>query len=207
MQFESFTDRNAASAAAASRIATALRADLQRRPSCMLAVSGGSTPIKTFETLSSTKLPWHRIKVCLTDERLVPNDHKDSNERMLRQSLLQHEAADARLLPMSCVGDQPFAIVLLGMGEDGHFASIFPDADNLDEALSPDTIQPVVQIRTAASPHRRDSLTLNRLLNSEEILLLVFGAEKRKVIEDAEGLPVAHLLENHHTPVTVFWAP
>jgi 6-phosphogluconolactonase len=100
---------------------------------------------------------------------------------------------------------------LLGMGEDGHFASLFPDADNLQEGLDVDSPQLCIPVHTAASPHPRASLTLSALSRADEIILLIFGDAKRDVYEAASkstnGSPVSHLLRQKRAPVHVYWAP
>ena len=105
----------------------------------------------------------------------------------------------------------PFACSLLGMGEDGHFASLFPDAEDLDKGLITDWQQLWMPVHTAASPHPRVSLTLAALSRSDEIVLLIFGDAKREVIEAAKTpgskLPVSALLLQKRAPVSVLWAP
>ena len=97
------------------------------------------------------------------------------------------------------------------MGEDGHFASLFPDAENLEEGLDVDSSELSIPVNTAASPHPRVSLTLSALSRSDEILLLMFGDRKREVYEAAKqtanGYPVFHLLRQKRAPVYVYWAP
>ena len=158
----------------------------------------------------------------------MPPDHEDSNERLVRETLLKGRAATAALLPMFRPGSDiversaeinaelrqlpfPFACALLGMGEDGHFASLFPDAENLEAALDPDNLNLCLPIETAASPHPRLSLTLSALSRSDEIILLIFGERKRAVLEAAmspdSDLPVHRLLLQKRAPVNVFWAP
>jgi 6-phosphogluconolactonase len=97
------------------------------------------------------------------------------------------------------------------MGEDGHFASLFPDFEDLEEALDPESRDQCVMVRTAGSPYLRISLTLSALLDSNSIVLLFFGQAKRRVFEaaaaGASNYPVAALLAQDTVPVTVIWAP
>ncbi len=106
---------------------------------------------------------------------------------------------------------QPFSASLLGMGEDGHFASLFPDFDGLQKALDPDNKAACTMVQTAGSPHLRISLTLSALLNSLHIVLLIFGEAKRLVFEAAKAgdskYPIEALLHHSREPLTVIWAP
>ena len=227
MEFN-FETRQEASAAAARRIATRLETKLQAQGRASLVVSGGTTPGLCFAELSGMAMDWANVHVLMSDERWVPADHDDSNEKLVRTTLLQKYAADAQLLPIYKAGTDieerceeldstirlrpfPFACVLLGMGEDGHFASLFPDAQNLQEGLNSDGSRLCLPIHTAASPHARVSLTLAAISRSDEVVLLIFGEEKRRVYEQAKSsgntFPVACLLKQKRAPVSVYWAP
>ncbi len=223
-----FETREEASVAAAAAIAERLAARLEAQPAASLVVSGGTTPDRCFDVLAEKPLDWRRTHIVLSDERWVPPDDEASNERLVRDALLKGSALPATLLPVfsmttgieaRCdeidqqirVGPFPFACVLLGMGEDGHFASLFPDAKNLEQGLDVDGEQLCMPVTTDASPHPRVSLTLAALARSDAIVLLMFGDAKREVYEKAKGkgskLPVAHLLKQKKAPVHVYWAP
>jgi 6-phosphogluconolactonase len=227
---EHFYDtREEASLAAAEHIARALGRRLGLQAEASLVVSGGTTPERCFEILAHRDIDWARVHVLLSDERWVPADHESSNERLVRTTLLKNGASAARLLPAyasdielaagAAALDEairarpfPFAAALLGMGTDGHFASLFPDADNLDDGLDAESGTLSIPIVTAASPHPRISLTLAALSRSDEIQLLIFGEEKRAVYEAAKArgcsaYPVASLLRQKRAPVHVIWAP
>jgi 6-phosphogluconolactonase len=223
-----FDNRADASRAAAEHIAEALGRRLESQGKASLVVSGGSTPAECFATLGGMPLDWANVHVIPSDERWVAPDHGDSNERMVRETLLSGAASDAKLLSLyrpgvdpvrrcESLNDElrrapfPFAVSLLGMGEDGHFASLFPDAGNLEEGLQTDSRTLCLPVHTAASEHVRISLTLAALSRSDEILLLMFGDSKRAVYETAKqarnGLPVSWLLRQKRAPVIVYWAP
>ncbi len=163
----------------------------------------------------------------MSDERWVPPDDSDSNEGLVRRHLLQGEASRASLLPIfdgsvspaeRCVAleaefrqvQRPFACTLLGMGTDGHFASLFPDAPNLAAGLDVASAKAFIPISTRASPLPRISMSLRALLDSNDIVLLIFGPEKRNVYEAAAGgdtaLPISALLQQRTVPVHVFCA-
>ena len=181
MRMIEFSDRHAASAAAAGMIAEALEKCLGSASTASVAVAGGKSPIECFELLSEQPLSWRRVSVTLTDERDVPSKDELSNERMVRATLLQGAAAAAKFVPLPrdpAYGDAPFAAVLLGMGEDGHFAGIFPDARNLDELLQPDQGPFTAMVSTCASPVRRHTRSLRSLLNTS-CLLMIEQAAKR----------------------------
>jgi 6-phosphogluconolactonase len=229
IDFQSYESRAEASAAAAELLAGLVRKKLSGSPiaQASLVVSGGSTPGPCFDLLSRKPLDWTRVTVMPSDERWVPADHPDSNERLIRSRLLQNRAAGGNILPLFRAGveatqapsliqadladtAQPFSAVLLGMGEDGHFASLFPDFEQLPAALEPETQEPCMVVQTASSPHLRISLTLSALLNSGHIVLLIFGAAKREVFETAKrggsAYPVEALLHHSSAPLTVIWA-
>jgi 6-phosphogluconolactonase len=201
-----FSDRASASAQAARLLATQLTHKLESQPRASLAVSGGSTPAVCLETLARLDLPWNRVDITLTDERHVPNTHPASNEKMVKEKLLRFNAAAARFFELSndtTLQLQPFAGTLVGMGEDGHFASLFPDSAQLDAGLASPC--GTIDISTPSSPHSRTSMTLSQLAKSDLIILLVFGNSKRRIVEAPAGFPVDHLLKR--APVNIIWAP
>ncbi len=223
-----FKTREEASVAAAEAIAERLSARLDAQSGASLVVSGGTTPDRCFDVLSEKPLDWERTHIVISDERWVPPDDEASNERLVRDALLKGEALPAKLLSVfsmttgiqaRCdeidqqirVGPFPFACVLLGMGEDGHFASLFPDSANLEEGLDVNGEQLCIPVTTEASPHPRVSLTLAALARSDAIVLLMFGDRKREVYQQAKSkgstLPVAQLLRQKKAPVHVYWAP
>jgi 6-phosphogluconolactonase len=223
-----FENRVEASRAAAEHIAERLMRRLAAQGKASLVVSGGTTPVDCFAALAGMPLDWANVHIVPSDERWVPPDHVDSNEKLVRDTLMTGEASAASLLPLYSASTDisehcarlnedllqipfPFAVSLLGMGEDGHFASLFPDAENLDEGLEVDSRTLCLPIQTTGSEHWRVSLTLAALSRSDEIILLIFGDAKLAVLEEARrqenGLPVSRLLRQKRAPVRVFWAP
>ncbi len=216
----------------ARQIAGELRESIAARGHATLAVSGGKSPIALFERLREQALDWSQVTVLLVDERCVPHDHADSNTALVRQHLLQGPAApasfaslfdtvptdlnDAALLDLVATANQrmsaipfPLDVVVLGMGEDGHTASLFPAAPGLDQALT--SAGPMAWVRPATAPHARLTLTLPVLLAARHLHLSIAGEAKRKVYQEATqasnpALPISLLLNNPACTVQVWIA-
>lgn len=217
-----FTSTAELDSALALHLAQRLKEDIGRYGDASLAVSGGGTPVGMFKHLARCALDWSRVWLTLVDERCVNTDNPDSNERLLRDNLLQSHASQARFVSMadadkdnmSAMNAQlsaiprPFSAVVLGMGNDGHTASWFPGAANLAELLDPENTAQVVMTEPITAPHRRITLTLAAVLQSREIIIHITGAEKKAVIEQAQerGYPVAAVLEQRATPASIWWA-
>lgn len=223
-----FPDQATLTAALAQEVIRRLKEDLSRQARAVLVVSGGRSPIPLFQALARQVLPWERVTVTLADERWVPPDHPDSNEALVRTHLLKGPAAAAQLVPLWSEADSPeaaapaasaalaglphpFSHVILGMGEDGHIASLFPGAAELAEGLGTEAW--ALAVRPSQAPHPRLSLSLHALLQSRGLTLMISGQAKRQVLEQAmeagpvETLPVRAILRQAAVPVSVFWAP
>lgn len=221
-------------AALATRLAAdvkaRLRAALAARASASLVVSGGKSPLAFFRALSQATLDWQRVWITLADERWVDSASPDSNERTVRDHLMQGPAAQASFVPLKTSAlspelaldnraaalagmPKPFDVVVLGMGEDGHTASLFPGADNLRDALDLSSPPAPIAITPPAAPHRRISLNLAAVIDARFIALPIQGIAKRAVFERAARgasaleLPVAAVLSHAPVPVDVYWAP
>lgn len=225
---ERFGRWDALAAAAADRLGEALEAGLRDRGAATMALAGGGTPGDIYRRLSERPLDWSRVSVTLTDERWVDAASPDSNARLVRETLLQGLAAQARLVPLkddtsrtpeaaaraadaALASTWPLDAVLLGMGDDGHFASLFPGSPTLRAGLDPSGRDRVIAVPAGepAPPQPRISLTLPAVLHTRLLLLVIRGSEKLSVLERAgeEAIPVAALLEQTITPLVVFWAP
>ena len=214
----------------AAQIAATLSTAIAARGLASLVVSGGKTPIKLFESLRTQTLDWSRVCIALADERWVDPSNPDSNEKLVREHLLLDQAKSARFLglknaaPSPDLGavsawetfariPRPFDTVLLGMGDDGHTASLFPHSPNLRSALNPAAAAGCVGMRSPTAPQARLSLNLSALLDSRRIGILMAGADKWRTYQAArmpgpeEEMPIRTVLRQHRVPVTVIWSP
>ena len=193
-------------AAIAGWLVAVLGAALDATPGPVaIAVPGGSTPFPILERLAAAPLDWRRVTVWPGDDRVVAEDHPASNTGRIRALL---EPAGAEVVTLTEMEQVPFfALAWLGMGEDGHVASLFPNTDpRIDDPapirrLTPDPLPP-------EAPFDRISLTLPSLLASDRLLFVIRGEGKRRVFEAAAAgqgdLPVARLLAAATQPVTCF---
>ncbi|WP_323016813.1 6-phosphogluconolactonase [Castellaniella sp.] len=174
--------------ALAQLITRDLRVALHQRGTARLAVSGGRSPVPLLEALSRSPLPWSDITVMLVDERCVPPTSPDSNEALIRQHLLHRAAALARFSPPKPGPIDPPAaldVLVLGMGADGHTASLFPDDPALDQALDLKQPPAYLAVQPVSSPWRRLTLNLSAIVQAERIYVAIAGAAKRRVLEQA----------------------
>ncbi|MEH6628043.1 MAG: 6-phosphogluconolactonase [Motiliproteus sp.] len=225
-----FADRAALDRQLCEEIAERLRSTLAQRDQASLVVSGGSTPVGLFEALSLQDLDWSRVVVTLADERWVKADAGDSNERLVRNHLLQNRAAAARFIGLKTPADsadagveqcqqrlaalpQQLDVVILGMGEDGHTASFFPGAEALNRALDPQSTSDCLALTPLTAAHSRMTLTLARLLRCDQLYLHLCGDSKLPVLEQAQGsgavadMPVRAILRQKQSPLAIYWAP
>lgn len=230
-----FDDRDALFKQLALDCQQHLRAALAEAGEACLLVSGGSTPSPLYETLSYSDLDWRRIHVALVDERWVDVQHDASNEALIYRTLLRNKAADAPFTGMKTAAataqegqteteqiyrslPQPFTVALLGMGSDGHTASLFPYAQGLSAALADSNDQLTAAITAQQSEvtgvnTERLSLTLYGLLQSRRLIVLLTGEEKLAVFKTAmtqgavEEMPIRALLRQNDVPVELYWAP
>ncbi len=225
-----FPDRERQVVRLADRICALLEEGIGKQGTASLAVSGGSTPVPLFRELAGRELPWEHVVITLVDERWVAPTDPDSNEHLVRTHLLRDRAAAARLVGMktehgdafageaACEArlrrvERPFAALVLGMGEDGHTASLFPGAKRLAEAVAMDSGRLCMAIVPPHAPHPRMTLTLPAILDTGVILLHITGDTKREVYARAraegppEEMPIRYVLRQRQTPVEVYWAP
>ena len=198
--WHTFLDRESLDQALAAHVASRLQEGIAERGTAHLVVSGGSTPIQLFSMLADADIEWARVVVLLADERWVPADHEDSNERLVRETLLTGKAKSAQFLSLlptpgdeitniagvsTLLGSLPrFDVVILGMGEDAHTASLFPCAAALREGLT--TEQGALITRPRNAPHQRVSMSTRRLQATEHGVIHIVGDNKKAVLELAK---------------------
>lgn len=209
--FREFDNRAAAAKALAEEIRQTLIQALQGSSVASFVASGGGSPKETYQRLCQLPLAWEQVSVLPSDERCVPEDSPRSNLGMIRT----HLPVNARFValdessPIATL--RPFDVVLLGMGEDGHTASLFPGDPDLEAALSSNAA--LHHCHVPGFSESRISLTPSALLDSKHIHLLMFGVKKRETYELAlepgavQEFPVRFLFQGEAPALQVFWAP
>lgn len=221
MEFIEYADSEMMMIELAGVLASALRSALVIHETASLAVPGGTTPGPVFDGLCGVDLGWDRVNVMLTDERWVPETSARSNTRLLRERLLVGHAAVANYVPLYADAPTPeekltelaatiapmlpLSVVLLGMGADMHTASIFPEADQLDLALTGSDV--LVAMRAPGAPEPRITLSASVLKGAMSCHVVIIGDEKRAALEKARQLtpveaPIAAVLND----AVVHWA-
>ncbi len=219
----------------AQDIAQRLTAAIQVRGVAVLSVSGGKSPVALFEALRVIDIDWSCVRVTLVDERCVPSTHPDSNALLVKTHLLQDLAAKSQLIGMVPSATEPLGtpealadaaraelvaagtadVLVLGMGADGHTASLFPDAPNLADALDVHNTQSCVAIELtnppANAPYARITQTLAQILSARHIVLPLSGADKLHTLQHAwphatPQLPISFVLQQSQTPVALWLA-
>ncbi len=214
---EPFPSADGLADVAASAIGGALSDAIAARGSATLVATGGRSPGPVYDRLSATSLDWTRVTVTLSDDRCVGEDHPESNARLVRTRLLRGFAAPARFLPLwpapgpaALLALTPFDVVMLGMGEDGHIASLIPGDPGLEDALTTSDLLRDVPEGLGKPPLARVTLTLTAILRARAIFLLIAGEAKREVIARAargENLPVTRLIAQAGDRLRIFWTP
>lgn len=215
-EWYTFTDRAALDHSLAAHVVSKLALGIAVRGTAYLVVSGGNTPVNLFSLLSVTNLDWKNVVVLLADERCVPVDHQDRNERLVREVLLTGQAEQAQFLSLMPTPDDAtadieglsallsslprFDVVLLGMGEDAHTASLFPCASALKHGLTTDEGALITRPETAA--HARVSMSRRRLQAADHGVIHITGEKKKAVLELARESD-----EEMRYPITAFLGP
>jgi len=194
-----------------------------------MAVSGGSTPKGFFAALSLIDLAWSKVTITLADERWVEFDNDASNTRLVHENLLQNKAKLATFFhikkgellseqTLSELNKQakedllPLDVLILGMGEDGHTASLFPCSDQIEQGLSLDNSNALMKVVPKTAPNDRITFTFAHLIQSKNIILHVCGESKKVVLAKANAgtdffeMPVRAFLQNQTVTTQIYWA-
>ncbi len=228
-----FDSREAMIEAVFNDTEAALEQALNNAGEATFMVSGGSSPAPIYKRLSEADLDWKNVYIGLVDERWVDIEHDKSNEAFISETLLKNNAADAHLVGMKNAAAsaaeglseceqayqhlaQPFDVTILGMGPDGHTASLFPHASGLTGSLETNDLCAVINANESAvtgSFTQRMTLSLQGILQTRHLMLLISGEEKLSTYRnalagtDVAEMPVRAVLQQEQVTVSVYWAP
>lgn len=212
----------------ADSISETLRAEIEANGSATLLVSGGSTPKGLFLELSKRELDWSRVSVLPVDERFLDDAHADQNGNLIKQNLLINKAAQAQFIPLVLDSEdegrnlelarhsiqelnQPYTVVILGMGADGHTASLFPDCPELESGMDLGSNDILLSTHPSIAPYARISFSRAAILSSKRLILHLYGQEKKDILQAAqEGLdwkqyPIAGFIQSDDPKLELYW--
>ncbi|NVZ48723.1 6-phosphogluconolactonase [Pseudomonas sp. B6002] len=210
----------------ANDVAAQLRTALSARGEATLVVSGGRSPVAFFQHLAKQDLDWSKVTITLADERWVPVEHADSNAGLLKQHLLKGPAAKAKFLSLysaaanledaalqadRLLGELPaIDVLVLGMGDDGHTASLFPNSPNLSEALQPNGTRRCWPMLAPTVPHQRLTMSRALLATANYTVLSISGSSKLTTLsaalasDDVAAMPIRAFLQ---PTLEIYWCP
>ena len=200
---------------------------IKSRGRAVLAVSGGSTPKPLFEELSLLDLDWSKVDLTLVDDRWVDSKHEDSNELLVRTHLIKNKAVNVNFVPLKNDAQTsnegvvlsenmlrklnlPIDLVVLGMGSDGHTASLFPCSDELSMGMDLNTKNALIATTPKTAPHERVSLTAKSIFDAKNVILHLNGSSKLHTLEeamnigDSNTMPIYAFLDHG---LDIFWSP
>jgi len=225
-----FQTRNELDNALAKSVGELLNDAIKRNGKASKAVSGGSTPKGFFSLLSQSDIDWSKVTVTLADERWVAIDSQDSNTRLVHENLLQNKATAAKFFHLK-QGEEfsdetlndlnvaakstllPLDVLILGMGEDGHTASLFPCSGQISQGLADDNENALLKVNPKTAPHQRISFSFAALSQSKNTFLHLSGENKQVVLNQALAekdpfeMPIRAFLHHPSLKTQIYWAP
>jgi len=209
------------------RIGQLLTQSITENGCASIAVSGGRTPISLFEELSKLNLDWSKVELALVDERWVDAKNEDSNELLVRKHLIKNKATQIKFFPIKNTANSakegqllyeqalqkvklPFDVIVLGMGDDGHTASLFPCCKELSQAMDPDNQQKCIVTKPKNAPYERISLTFSTISKAKNLFLHLRGSSKLRTFElamtlkDSNKMPIYAFTEQS---LEIYWCP
>lgn len=209
----------------ADEVSRLLTTKINTNGRALLAVSGGSTPKTMFNKLSHAPIDWDKVTITLIDDRWLPASHQDSNQRLVEENLLINNASAATFIPLFKAHETNVSaperlnalfsekkleldIALLGMGNDGHSASIFPCCEQLDEGLN--TQATFLSTEPTSAPYSRITFSANAINKAGHIFLQLKGDDKKVTLkkaladDDEKAMPIRRFLNKN---TTVLWCP
>ncbi|WP_394174408.1 6-phosphogluconolactonase [Thalassotalea litorea] len=213
----------------ATQIASQLQSVIDAKGKASIAFSGGSTPKGFFAALSNQDIAWENVTVTLADERWVDYADSNSNTRLLAENLLTNKASSASLFKLKQDGELtpsaiqalndsanehllPLDIVILGMGEDGHTASLFPCSKEISQGLDEKAAPGLLKVVPGSAPFDRISFNFNALIQASHLYLHIVGESKMQVLDQAISddnsmeMPIRAFLHHKSKTIDVFWA-
>ena len=209
------------------RIGQLLTQSITENGCASIAVSGGRSPIGLFEELSKLNLDWSKVELALVDERWVDAKNEDSNELLVRRHLIKNKATQIKFFPIKNTANSakegqllyeqalqkvklPFDVIVLGMGDDGHTASLFPCCKELSQAMDPDNQQKCIVTKPKNAPYERISLTFSTISKAKNLFLHLRGSSKLRTFElamtlkDSNKMPIYAFTEQS---LEIYWCP
>jgi 6-phosphogluconolactonase len=192
-----------------------LNSSINEFGSASIVTCGGSSPINIFEQLSlRDDIDWSNVNLTLLDDRKVSIVHPDSNEKLLIDHFAKNSAQNINIVSLCNSPNEvleikrPFDIMLIGLGGDGHFASLFPELVDNKECFDVDANPEILFLGEMGDPkHERVSMNLSLILQSKKIILISSSDQKNKIIEQAftdKALPLYYLLNQNIAEIDIY---
>lgn len=228
-QINDFNSRQQLDQALADNVSQILQSAIALKGKASIAVSGGSTPKGFFTALSNKDIDWKKVTITLADERWVDINSDASNTRLVHENLLQNKAAVAKffhlkqgkniceetLVDLNIAANNlllPLDVVILGMGEDGHTASLFPCSEQIQSGLDISNPSALMKVEPTTAPHQRITFSFAALRQSQNIFLHLCGNSKKDVLDKALSnddifeMPIRAFLQDKGIDTQVYWA-